>query len=162
MLVFIEDWIPQRHCRYPIVFLSRWRASTVVIPGRTPRDENWSPHWPVTKLSWEKINGKMSVHHVISYTKRKVKKKGGGGMFSFSLHCSTYKRGVRFRNIFIPNRGPWVSPAPISTCVATDNLTLHYVFIRKAHLDICFEKSWIRRECCAIMWCAAYLPPPLC
>lgn len=61
MLVFMEDWIPQRHCRYPIVFLSRWRASTVVIPGRTPRDENWSPHWAVTKLKHQK-KGKQSLN----------------------------------------------------------------------------------------------------
>lgn len=31
----------------------------------------------------------------------------------------THHRGVRLRNIFIPKRGPWVSPAPSSTCAHT-------------------------------------------
>lgn len=101
-LVFIEDWIPQRHCRYPIVFLSRWRASTVVNPGRTPRDENWSPHWAVTKLIQERKRLKSDTEQWCPLS---------------AFH--TYHLGVRLRNIFIPKRGPCVSPAPSSTCIHT-------------------------------------------
>lgn len=35
----------------------------------------------------------------------------------------THHRGVRLRNIFIPKRGPWVSPAPSSTCVHTQTFS---------------------------------------
>lgn len=50
MLVFMADWMPHRHCKYPIVFLSRLRARTVVRPGRTPRDENCRAQFVVMKL----------------------------------------------------------------------------------------------------------------
>lgn len=50
MLVFMADWMPHRHCKYPIVFLSRLRARTVVRPGRIPRDENCSAQFVVMKL----------------------------------------------------------------------------------------------------------------
>lgn len=50
ILVFMADWMPHRHCRYPIVFLSRLRARTVVRPGRIPRDENCRAQFVVMKL----------------------------------------------------------------------------------------------------------------
>lgn len=50
MLVFMADWMPHRHCKYPIVFLSRLRARTVVRPGRIPRDENCRAQFVVIKL----------------------------------------------------------------------------------------------------------------
>lgn len=50
ILVFMADWMPHRHCKYPIVFLSRLRASTVVRPGRIPRDENCRAQFVVMKL----------------------------------------------------------------------------------------------------------------
>lgn len=50
ILVFMADWMPHRHCKYPIVFLSRLRARTVVRPGRIPRDENCRAQFVVMKL----------------------------------------------------------------------------------------------------------------
>lgn len=44
---------PQRHCRYPMVFWSRWRAVIREQLGRKPRGENCKPHWAVRKLERE-------------------------------------------------------------------------------------------------------------
>lgn len=50
ILVFMADWMPHRHCKYPMVFLSRLRARTMVRPGRTPRDENCRAQFVLMKL----------------------------------------------------------------------------------------------------------------
>ena len=48
---------PQRHCRYPMVFWSRWRAVIREQLGRTPRGENCIPHWAVRKLATRRAGG---------------------------------------------------------------------------------------------------------
>lgn len=135
--VFVK--VARQHCGEPGTHTPGWKLEPALASHKAELEKKEQVRWTFTTL--------------LIIPKVKWKRKTECMFFFFPLHCSTYKRGVRFRNIFIPKRGPWVSPAPISTCMATDNLTLHYVLIRKAHLDICFEKSWNIWVC----WCY-YIP----
>lgn len=85
--------------------------------------------------------------------------------FDIDSYFYTYKRGVKFRNIFIPQRGPCVSPAPNSICVHTDNIshfsqtsvwqsvkeTVIYGILYKMRLCVCVVPNQN----------GAYLSPPL-
>jgi len=64
ILVFMADWMPHRHCKYPIVFLSRLRARTVVRPGRIPRDENCRAQFVVMKLGEIRKASSMTKHRL--------------------------------------------------------------------------------------------------
>lgn len=109
MLVVMADWLPQRHCRYPIVFWSRWRAIIVEALGRTPREENCNPHCAVTKLRDTKFMRFTEIRNKSDLTHH--------------TQMDTYHRAVTLRNTFIPNKGPLMSPAPNSSLRHTQTRT---------------------------------------